>query len=89
MNNENLLSPEDVKVNSDIETILSILEPYSRKDQNKIILGVFGHVLKERRNIIKSKKDEIEEVDKDTEDLRTEIVNVNSKIVQNERTSSN
>lgn len=83
MSNESQVN--EAAVNEQIEVFNKTLEGFNRKEQNLIILGVFGNILKERRNIIRNKKDEIEKVDKDTEDLRSEIVNVNSKILQNER----
>ncbi len=67
------------------QQILDILNPLSRKKQNRVIVGVVGQILKERRNEIQSKRDEIEEVDKDMEELRSLIVNVNSTMIQQER----
>lgn len=86
MSNENLqTSQSEQLVLEEIKLIADKLSSFSREDQNKIILGVFGNVLKERRNIIREKKEEIESVDKDMEDLRSQIVNINSKVIQNER----
>ncbi len=68
------------------KTILTCLRTYTRPEQNTILTEVVAEIIKERRNLIQSTKDQAETVEKETDELRNQLVNVNSKTIQSERT---
>lgn len=83
-NNQSLEERESV-ISETITELTASLSSFTRREQNLILVGVLGNILKERRNLIQTKKDEVEEIDKEFEELRTLVVNVNSSIIQLER----